>query len=290
MNGSNTSDAMRKEEPWENEKVQFIRDYWQLTSKERQEFDDLKQRVSDIDHWKNTPDVLVRFLRARPDDVPAAEEMFRTSIQWRIDNSVDTILEEYDPPRHLKEYFPGAILRGDDKEGDPIFVGRLGSTDAKEFLKRYGEDEMLKHAMWIRELVSRGDWISSYEQRQGRPVKRITIIEDLQGLSIFPSRDILSLYGKIMKLDQDNYCETAKKLIVIRAPLIFRAIWALVRNFFDPGVKKKIVFLSSSDYQTKLDKYIDRKVLPSCISPDGGQGDVVEGMFNNLQGGKLPIE
>jgi len=290
MNGSNTSDAMRKEEPWENEKVQFIRDYWQLTSKERQEFDDLKQRVSDIDHWKNTPDVLVRFLRARPDDVPAAEEMFRTSIQWRIDNSVDTILEEYDPPRHLKEYFPGAILRGDDKEGDPIFVGRLGSTDAKEFLKRYGEDEMLKHAMWIRELVSRGDWISSYEQRQGRPVKRITIIEDLQGLSIFPSRDILSLYGKIMKLDQDNYCETAKKLIVIRAPLIFRAIWALVRHFFDPGVKKKIVFLSSSDYQTKLDKYIDRKVLPSCISPDGGQGDVVEGMFNNLQGGKLPIE
>lgn len=272
---------------WNEDAVESIVESWALSESEQDQLQLLKERLSDIEDWKNTPDTVVRFLRARPGDVNAAEVMFRNMIQWRKDNAVDTILQEYDPPTLLKERFPGAVLEGVDKERDPIYVGRIGKTDAAGFLERFGEDEMVRHAIWIRELISRGEWIKEYEVKQGRPVKRITIIEDLEGLSLIPSRGILKLYGKIMHLDQQNYCETAKRLIILRAPLLFRAVWTVVKHFFDPGVVEKMVFTSSSDYQKVLDKYIDRDVLPPCICAEG-KGKVAKGLYDNLEGGKLP--
>lgn len=274
---------------WNNDAVSAVHKLWELTPEEQQDLSALMEKLSHIDHWKNCPDTVVRFLRARPGDVDAAATMFETMIQWRRDNQVDTILDDYDPPTLLKEKFPGTMMDGLDKDGDPIYIGRLGATDADGFIARFGEAEMLRHAIWVRELITRGEWISDYEQRQGRPVKRITIIEDLHGLSLMPSRAMLSLYGKVMRLDQDNYCETAKKLIIVRAPFVFRAIWGIVKHFFDPGVVDKMVFTSSSDYQTVLDEYMERDVLPPCICAEG-KGKLAVGMYSNLEGGRIPLE
>jgi hypothetical protein len=78
-----------------------------------------------VEHWKNTPDTAVRFLRARPGDVAAALTMFCNMIQWRQDHQVDIIREDYDPSQIFIEKFSGAIWQGLDKDGDPIFVGRM---------------------------------------------------------------------------------------------------------------------------------------------------------------------
>jgi hypothetical protein len=64
-------------------------------------------------------------------------------------------------------------------------------------VERFGQEEMIRHSTWTRELVGRGERIKDYEQRQGRPVKRFTIIEDLGGLSLIPSKSMLSLYGRM---------------------------------------------------------------------------------------------
>jgi hypothetical protein len=64
-------------------------------------------------------------------------------------------------------------------------------------LTRFGRDEINdQHAIWIRELVSKGDWLSVYEARQGRPVKCMAFVEDWHGLS--------SRITNSMKLDQDG--------------------------------------------------------------------------------------
>ena len=198
FDGEAASSSIRTEDA-----IQSTIDLWELSETQQLQLRDLQNRLRSIQHWKNSPDTVVRFLRARPGDLDAAETMFRNMIQWRSETGADTILEDYDPPKLLREYFPGAVLKGLDREGDPIYVGRVGVTDR----------------------ASRGNWVKEYEKIQGKPVRKVTIIEDLEGLSLLHSSTaVLSLYGKIMRLDQDNYCETGKRLIILRAPFVFRAI------------------------------------------------------------------
>lgn len=275
---------------WSEAELEFSIHHWQIPELQQAQLLELRDRLQDIDHWKNSPDTVIRFLRARSGNVKAAEIMFRNMIQWRIDNQVDNVLEDYHPPALLQEYFPGAILKGFDRDGDPIYVGRLGVTDAAGLLEKYGEEELIRYNIWLRELVSRGKWMDEYRLERGNPVKRVTIIEDLYGLSItHSSKAILSLYGKIMRFDQDNYCETGKRLIIIRAPFLFRLIWALAKHFFDEGVVAKMTFTGSSDYQGVLGRYIDPAVLPVEIFPEQGQGEVATGMMYNFKGGKVPL-
>lgn len=291
-----TSSKKKKEEEssthrhWTDSDLEFTIRHWDITaSSMEQSLRELLDRLQDIDHWTNNPDIVLRFLRARTGNVNAAEKMFRNMVQWRVSKNVDKILDEYHPPIFLKENLPGAILKGVDKDGDPIYVGRLGVTDAAGLLRTYGEEELIRYNIWLRESVLRGQWLKEYRQEQGKPVKRMTIIEDLHGLSILhSSKAVLNLYGKIMRFDQDNYPEVGKRLLILRAPFIFRAVWSLAKHFFDEGVVAKMTFTSSSDYQTVLERYIDPAVLPSEIFPERGQGQVVTGMTYNFKGGKVP--
>ena len=233
------------EDVWSKGAIEFTSTLWDLSDEEIDQFMELKDRIKDIDHWKNQPMEVVRFLRARPGDVTAAEKMFRKMIQWRKDNDVESILETYTPPQVLLDLYPGAMLDGCDKEGDPIYLERMGVTDGPGLIAKVGAAEMIRHGIWLREMISKGEWIQIYRETQGKPVKRITIIEDLHGLSrrmLFGGT--VGVYNELMRLDQDNYCESAKRLIIIRAPWIFTAIWNIVKYFFDPGVRKKMIFTS----------------------------------------------
>jgi hypothetical protein len=261
---------------------------WELSEDEQNELVDLQKRLHDVqsplNHWRE----LVRFLRARPGNITAAETMFRQMVKWRTVHQVDDILSTYTPPSEMIRYYPGALLEGFDREGDPIFVSRLGVTDGVGLLQRYGKDEMIRHAIWIRELVVQK--VKEMEEKRGRPVRRICLVEDLHGLSLktHGHRALLSVYGEIMRLDQDNYPETAKKLLIVRAPTLFRMIWSMAKHFFDPGVVRKMVFCGVNDYQTVLEQYVEIEVLPEEIVPVIGRGKAVEGMPSNFSGGRLP--
>jgi hypothetical protein len=207
---------------WSRDAIQFTVDYWDLSDEQKSQLLDLRDRLDDIDHWKNSPDTVVRFLRARPGDVAAAETLFRNMIQWRQDYNVDSILQDYDPPKLLREYFPGAVLKGLDRESDPIYVGRVGVTDAAGLLAKYGEDELVRYSIWIRELVSRGDWMTEYKESQGRPVKRVTIIEDLHGLSILhSSKAVLSLYGSRQLLRNGQTLGYSEGTVYVQGNLVY---------------------------------------------------------------------
>lgn len=276
---------------WSTKDVDETRDQWELSDDEVEMLKKLGSDLSDIDHWKNTCAEVVRFMRARPGKPKQAEAMFRKMINWRKDQNVDTLLDDYEPPDLLLKFYPGAVLQGLDKDGDPIYVGRLGVTDAAAMIERFGKAEMIRHAIWNHERISRGNWIKEYEKNQGRPVRRITLIEDLAGLSYSShgSRTLLKTYGEIMRIDQDNYPETSKRLIILRSPSAFRLIWKGFTVFLDPGVVRKMIFTSTSNYKSTLEKYIDLSVLPPELVPQG-KGEAWAGMRGNFLGGRLPNE
>lgn len=102
---------------WSLKNLQYIRELWSLTDEQYQELSSMKQRLADIDHWKNNPYEVTRFVTG-PQGFAQAETLFRAMIDWRIENNVDTILDTYKPPKILLDYLPSAILAGYDKDGE----------------------------------------------------------------------------------------------------------------------------------------------------------------------------
>ena len=83
---------------------------------------------------------------------------------------------------------------------------RGGVADIGALLKEFGHDEIIKYAIWTRELHTRGAWIDRFERMQGRRIRAITIVYDLKGLSAkHLNPKVLDLFGDIMNISQTNY-------------------------------------------------------------------------------------
>lgn len=50
---------------------------------------------------------LLRFLRATEFSVEKAREMLTQSLHWRKKHQIDKLLDEYETPQVVKDYFPG---------------------------------------------------------------------------------------------------------------------------------------------------------------------------------------
>jgi len=247
--------------------------------------------VADVDHPWNDPHVLLRYMYA-PHGYKHAERLFRNMIQWRLDHNVDTILETYTPPPALLRYAsPLAFLRGLDRDGDPIYVERGGAMDGQGLLKRFSQQQLMRHAIWLRELQSSGAWVAEYERTQHKCIKDITVIFDLQGLSSSHCNPgVLNWFQSHMKMTEDYYPGPIKRIIVVRAPTIFRIIWSIVQHFFPQTARDKMIFPSNNNYLQVLEKYMDtQKVLPDLLCP-GGEGSLALGMEAlSLEAGKIPF-
>ena len=269
---------------WEN--VSFFIKYWDLSDEEATKFLEVRDRVSDLKHRLNRPGAVVRYLRARSFDVEKSETMIRETVAWRLNHGVDSILKDYKPPQALQNYYPGAILKGTDKVGDPIYLSRTGVTDLFGLIDKYGDEELFRFEVYRRESALEGDWIQEWEKNAGRPIQRTIIIEDLQGLNRrFLASKVTRFYSRVCDMDDRYYPETNKKIIIIRAPTLFRFVWAVVKRFFDPYVVSKMEFCGDN-YCQVLEKHMDLAVLPPCIYPEG-KGEAVAGLSPLFEGGNV---
>ena len=261
---------------------------WKLKDSQVQDMLKLKVKLTDIQHRKNTASDVVRFYLSSGGNLHTAERKFRNMIQWRKKHKVDELMASgYRPPQPMIDNIPGAVLEQCDREGNPIFIDRSTSADMIGLIDRYGAEELVKHAIWLRESMVEGDWIQEFEARYGRPIQRIVIISDLQGLNRHQhlNRRCLSVFGQIMRLDQDNYPEVSKRIITINTPGFFRFIWSLVKPFFDASVVAKMEF-HGNDFRDVLSELVELTALPSVIVKEG-TGRVFPGMPAGLEGGPL---
>ena len=278
-----------KKDAWSEASLAATSELWGISEKEKEDLVELGQCVRDVDYYKNEPSEVLRFLRARPNDPKASEAMFRKMVSWRIQEDVDNALDNR-PEQVIIDHLPGAILQGRDKDGDPIFVNRSGRMDLPGLIKQFGSQALVQYTIWIRELVINGAWREKPELERGRPFTRVLIIEDLKDFALTKfvrNPGLVSLYGELVRIDQENYPESAKKIIVIRTPALFRVVWNLVRGFFDPYIVEKLEFCGEKDVEKCLSKYLDLSVLPAAVLPNKGKGHSEVGMPVNFEGGKF---
>lgn len=274
---------------WSEDAVEATCKLWELSEDEKKLLLELKDRLKDIDYpLKNKPGEVVRFLLSKESDIDAAEAMFRKMIEWRKENNVDEIFEKYEPEPEIMEYYPSGILKGVAHGNIPILVSRLGATDGVGFVKKYGKEKVMKHAIWLREMASRGPWIKEFEEKYNCTYKYKIYIEDLQGFGMgHASPEQLGIFGEMMRFDQDNYPEGTKTIYITRAPGVFNMAWGIIKNFFDARVSKKMVFCGASQYKKVFSEIMDLEVLPAEVVKEG-KGGPVDCMPIKFKGGKLP--
>lgn len=263
----------------------FIKHH-KLTKAQTEALMEVRERIRDVEHPHNRPGAVIRYMRSRKFDVEKSEFMIRDLVAWRIRNRVDHILTEYEPPRLIADMYPGAILKGTDLAGDPIFVSRTGVTDLPGLLAKFGQDELIKYEIYRREAVMEGDWVKEWEREAGRPIQSSIVVEDLQGLSRrLLASSVRTFYGFVTEMDTRYYPESNKKIIIIRAPGVFRFVWAVGKKFYDPKVVNKMEFCGADNYLSVLSRYVDLDVLPRCINPEGS-GEARAGS-RNFDGGDV---
>ena len=166
-------------------------------------------------------------------------------------------------------------------------------ADCWGLYKRHGREAMIRHTLYYQELDVRGVWQDDYEAKYQKKAGQFTCVFDLQGLSARHMRPgLLPVLGYLSRIIQDTYPEIVKRVLIIRAPSIFKMIWGLVKHFFDPELRDLMVFgTNDENSQHVLEQYIDPNVLPKCIHPAGIDGPMARGYEHIIiEGGLIPPE
>lgn len=248
-----------------------------LTPVEESQLVQLRQIIQKTHKGKIPKDAhILRFLRARDFNVEKAREMLAHSLAWRKLHNIDHLLHTYKPPDVLQKYYTGG-WHYYDKDDRPLYVLRLGLMDVKGLMKSVGEENLLKHVLWVNEEgLQRA---SEATKLKGHPVSACTCIVDLEGLSMRHLwRPGIRALLRIIEIVEANYPETMGRLLIVRAPRVFPVLWTLISPFIDENTSKKFMIYGGNDYQGPggLVDFIDKKYIPDFL---GGECycDVPEG-------------
>ncbi|KAJ7187647.1 hypothetical protein O6H91_22G061100 [Diphasiastrum complanatum] len=230
---------------------------------------------------------LLRFLRARSFDVTKAKAMYEAMLDWRREIGADTIKETFEFPERkaIKELYPH-FHHKTDRLGRPIYIGRLGQLHVEELLKITTMERMLLYHVKEWEILV--DWkFPACSKKAGKNVSQSLAILDLKGVTMkHMSKQVRHFIQMISKVDQDYYPEYLGKMIMVNAPIAFKAIWAIVKPWLDKRTQKKIE-VHGSNFASKLLELADRENLPEflggCCHCPGGCEHSDAGPWNDPQ-------
>ncbi|CAF1153064.1 unnamed protein product [Rotaria sordida] len=205
---------------------------------------------------------LHRFLRARKWNVAHTIKSLREMIQWRIDNKVDSILEDAPTISRmdlLRRVLPSA-QHGYTKADRPLYIEKSGLIRVNKILNMFTPEEVLQcHIYWLEYTCQRA---RERSRQLGKHVETFISISDLHGCK-WNVRKILHLCKQSLHIDE-NYCpERLGQLFVVNPPAIFPALWDIVKHWVDPVTKAKIIVIKKgSGTSTLLLQHIDSDQLP----------------------------
>ncbi|CAF0772327.1 unnamed protein product [Didymodactylos carnosus] len=205
---------------------------------------------------------LHRHLRARKWNIAHTIKSIRDMIQWRIDNHVDSILEHLPTSLrmdHLRRIVPSAN-HGYTKAHRPLYIEKSGQMHVDKILNWFTTEELLQcHIYWLEFNCQ----LARQRSRQvGKHVETFAMISDLNGCK--PEiRKVLHLFKQFLYIDDTYYPERLGQMFVVNPPLIFPALWNLVKHWLDPVTKAKIIVIKKGpETSTSLLQYIDFDQLP----------------------------
>eukprot|EP01039_Chlorochromonas_danica_P000742 gene742-806_t len=189
-----------------------------------------------------TDTCILRFYRGVKANEDAALDQLVKHQEWRVANSVDNIDNMTD--RFQKILCSGLTSIGTfDKKGRPASFNYAQKHNASD---RNIEDFTLFVIYILESLVK----LSKPEE------ERFTIVIDMGGFGL-ANMDYEGV-KILLALLQTNYSDTLETLVVVDAPMLFSACWAIIKPWIDPITAGKVNFIRRS----KLTDFFDPESIP----------------------------
>ena len=144
--------------------------------------------------------------------------MSKNFIQWRKENSVDYICENF----HFTEFdqvlkcYPHGFHKV-DKEGRPIYYQLLSKLNVKKLFEITTSEKLIKYFTQIYEILMRYKF-KACSKAKGHIIEQLCIILDIENIGI------TDLFGKTRtfltlstKLGQDYYPSNMEKMFIINS-------------------------------------------------------------------------
>ena len=183
-------------------------------------------------HKLNDVDLLYRFLIARNWDIALAEKMLTDHVAWRMENDIDGLLRETFPDDIMENYSGGFM--GVDIHGNPLYFERPDPKGIAYLLGKYERKVLVRWHLLKMEIRRRRAKLMGKD--------RTTSVLDLSlvGVGILANTTVLGFLKEIAHIDQANFPECMRYLVIINAPWTFSTVWAVIQKFLDERVQKKI--------------------------------------------------
>jgi len=208
---------------------------------------------------------LLRFLRARKFDIPAAKLMWANNEKWRKEFGADEIAAngfDYSEGAEVDKYYP-QYYHKTDRDGRPIYVEQLGKLDYNKLYALTTQDRQLKHLVDQYERFFR-DRLPACSNKKGELVETSCTILDLHNAGISTFYKVKDYVSATSNIGQNHYPETMGHMFIVNAPYLFSTVWSLVKPWLDEATVRKIHILGKG-YKNELQQYIDPANLPGDL-------------------------
>jgi len=243
-----------------------------------------ENKMYDHDPW------ILRFLfnpRYTPEQ---CADRFRKMIQTRVDDGVNEILEEiqagggleYDITKFphfevVNRAFPESLWHTTDLFGQPVALQLLGKAEPKLLVDSVNKDEFYTYTKYKAEYMRLV--LDTLSESSGKLLQWVQVI-DLTGLGFkhmnTTSMDIVKSASS--RVDQ-MYKECLGKILIVQAPRLFHAIWAMMKLWVTERTAQKVTLLGSG-YKDDLVEFIPKDRWPQFLGGAQVTGKVAFLSFN----------
>ena len=248
------------------------------------------ENVLDMEaHDFNEHDIL-RFCRARKFDPPKVKLMMTSYAEWYRTEQIDTLYETWSLPSlpRIKALYPHGIHKT-ARNGLPIWIERPGVADITGIFREFPDSELHVQKIVIECEKFKRLYYPIMTHHSGRNIESVCQIFDLTDGNVrkLASRNCMNLLKLGAKVAQDYYPETMGACYVVNAPMLFKAVYAIIKGFLDERTRSKVQILGS-DYQPALLNAIAPENLPAflggtctCSHVEGGCLHSNAGIWND---------
>ncbi|XP_062178754.1 phosphatidylinositol/phosphatidylcholine transfer protein SFH9-like isoform X2 [Phragmites australis] len=191
--------------------------------------------------------------------------MLVDSLNWRIQNEIDSILEKPIIPADLYRSIRETQLvglSGYSKEGIPVFAVGVGlSTYDKASVNYYVQSHIQINEYRDRIILP------TMMRKFGRPISTCIKVLDMTGLKL-SALNQMKIVTAISTVDDLNYPEKTETYYIVNAPYIYSACWKVVKPLLQERTRKKVHVLSGCG-RDELLKIMDYSSLPHFCQREG---------------------
>jgi hypothetical protein len=206
-----------------------------------------------------------RFLLMKKNNRAEAREAFQSTLSWRREYDVDTILARSHPKYDVCKAALPHYFSGRDPHGNVVLVQRPATLDFELMRKNNSTiDDLLMHYIYVIEYC----W---NVLEPGPPDREMTNVLDMRGMTfgIIRNQEYIGFGKRFVHMMSENYPGRSYKTLVINAPKWFHALYKIFKPVLRESTRQKIVILKAGEQQDTALKFYLGDSMPRDLISDG---------------------